>query len=87
MIAIVLGVLASLLTIVNGRCQSLDGQNVPWWILYQQKERSFFHQYVDSTNSYKIKVFTMELIKDKIRQNKRDREKRLLPQSLYFGEE
>ncbi|CAC5408186.1 unnamed protein product [Mytilus coruscus] len=51
----VLFVIVTILTSVYGTCQSLDGQSVPWWILYQQKDRPYFHQYVDSTNSHRIK--------------------------------
>lgn len=66
----VLYVLASVLTSVYGTCQSVDGQSIPWWILYQQKDRPYFHQYVDSTNSHRIKVITMEQIMDSIRKRK-----------------
>lgn len=63
-------VFVTILTSVYGTCQSLDGQSVPWWILYQQKERPFFHQYVESTNSHRVKVFTNEFLQNNIRQNK-----------------
>lgn len=60
---------AYVLASVYGTCQSVDGQRVPWWILYQQKDRPFFHQYVDSTNSHRIKVTIVEVRQCKNNQN------------------
>ncbi|XP_052092456.1 uncharacterized protein LOC127728917 [Mytilus californianus] len=48
-------VLSSVLVSVYGLCQNVDGQSVSWWILFQQKERPYFHNYIDSTNSQRIK--------------------------------
>ena len=43
-------------TSVSGFCPNLEGESVSWWILYQQKERPFFHYYVDSASTTKVKV-------------------------------
>ncbi|VDH96758.1 Hypothetical predicted protein [Mytilus galloprovincialis] len=37
-------------------CPSISGGSVPWWILYQQKDKPFIHYYVDSTNNENITV-------------------------------
>lgn len=37
-------------------CPNISGDSVPWWIVYQQKDRPFIHYYVDSTNNENITV-------------------------------
>ncbi|XP_076088541.1 uncharacterized protein LOC143058948 [Mytilus galloprovincialis] len=37
-------------------CPGITGGSVPWWILYQQKDKPFIHYYVDSTNNENITV-------------------------------